>query len=64
MSNNLNKVINNKITDVINLPRMQNTFTASNLLGILCNVFLFIVVQTGFFYFVASKQFNTVLESI
>jgi len=63
MSDNLNKIINNKITDVINLPRMQNTFTASNLLGILCNVFLFIVVQTGFFYFVASKQFNNVLES-
>ena len=55
--------IQNKIKDIINLPRMQSTFTGANLLGIFSNVFLFVFVQTAFFYFVASKQFNNVLAS-
>lgn len=49
--------------DLINQPIMQKTFTGANTLTVLANIFLFIFVQTGFFYFVASKQFNNVLES-
>jgi len=60
--NNTIGKVNSKIKNIINSSRMQNTFTASNLLGIFCNIFLFIVVQTLFFYTVASKQFNMVLE--
>ena len=49
--------------NLINQPIMQKTFTGANTLTVLANIFLFIFVQTGFFYFVASKQFNNVLES-
>lgn len=49
--------------NLINQPIMQKTFTGANTLTVLANIFLFIFVQTGFFYFIASKQFNNVLES-
>lgn len=49
--------------NLINKPIMQKTFTGANTLTVLANIFLFIFVQTGFFYFIASKQFNNVLES-
>lgn len=34
-----------------------------NWIGIVCNVLFFMVVQTGFFYYIASNQYQNVLES-
>jgi hypothetical protein len=42
---------------------IKDTFKPSNMVITLCNIIFFIVVQTLFFKFIASKQFNIVLQN-
>ena len=40
---------------------LSNVFKSQNMIIIMSNIIFFIMVQTAFFYFIASKQFNNVL---
>lgn len=42
---------------------MLNCIDKYNWIGIVCNVLFFMIVQTGFFYYIASNQYQNVLES-
>ena len=45
------------------LLNLWSIFFSNNMITLLSNVIFYIVVQTLFFYFIGSKQFNNVLEN-